>query len=90
MEPDPKEEEWRREREKFGWLGQPPAVVLSAPPRIAKEWKKLAQRARAVALMRYSARKVEKAKEIEARRNTIIEMAQAAMRGSNEQPKESG
>jgi hypothetical protein len=74
-----------RERRSFGWLGQPPTEVFRAPRWLFERWLKLAKEAERVAMMRFSSRKVELAKRVEARRGEIIAMAREIVRKYDEQ-----
>lgn len=69
-------ENWIVERSIHGWLGQCPPVVLSAPADITKRWKVLAGKAKAVASMQFSQRKIELAKQIERDRADLIREAE--------------
>lgn len=65
------------EKKAYGWLGRPPAALVTAPRELVKEWKRLARAARQVANMRFSPFKVEMAKNIEYRRNDLIARIEA-------------
>lgn len=70
------QKEWMRERETWGWLGKPPDSVIKQRGEIWEQWIHLSKRAKSVAGMRYSSAKVKAAKEIDERRQQIINRAE--------------
>lgn len=70
------QKEWMRERETWGWLGKPPECVIKQRGEIWEQWIHLSKRAKSVAGMRYSSAKVQAAKEIDERRQQIINRAE--------------
>ena len=70
------QKEWMREREIWGWLGKPPECVIKQRGEVWEQWIHLSKRAKSVAGMRYSSAKVQAAKEIDERRQQIINRAE--------------
>lgn len=70
----------KEERDVWGVLGRMPQEILSGPPTLREQWKKLAARADAVAKMKHSVTKVKKAKDIYHDRAALVALA----RGNDE------
>lgn len=68
------------ERAAFGWIGAPPAEITECSIELTNRWKQLAADAREVAAMRFSPRKLIKAREIAQRRQDLVEMIERQAR----------
>lgn len=65
----------KEEKKKHGWLGRCPQEIIEGPPELTRRWKELSARAKSVAAMRHSPKKVELAKQIEKDYHLLLDWA---------------